>query len=164
MKTLPLDQKVRGSAYLKRLVAEPLTAGSGADPAVILALGDRLKVFSAFLKLGRYFFTPVLTHDADAVRSASQGGRPALLEQLNEVLAASILTMPRWSGRSTITPVARARWAGCQSASSRHDGARSGSRPIAWRSSGVTRAVSGSPRPLDTESAPVHETSVSIPG
>src|SRR5262249_40862296 len=55
--------------------------------AVVLALGDRLKVFSDILKLGRYFFTDTLTHDPDAVkkRLCKEGG-PVLLAELSTLL------------------------------------------------------------------------------
>ena len=61
MKTLPLEQKVAGVLpFLKRegLVEEPLApATERRIEAVLAALGDRLKVFSDIVKLGRYFFT-----------------------------------------------------------------------------------------------------------
>ncbi|MBX6315217.1 MAG: glutamate--tRNA ligase [Isosphaeraceae bacterium] len=92
MKTLPMERKVEGVLpFLKRegLVSEPL------DPAtrrrieqVIEALGDRLKVFSDILKLGRYFFTDRLTYDPDAVKKRlKKEGVPAMLEELDQVLA-----------------------------------------------------------------------------
>ncbi len=72
MKTLPLEQKVEGVVpFLKAegLVGEPLSSPEKARiEAVIQALGDRLKVFSDILKLGRYFFTPELTFEPDAVK------------------------------------------------------------------------------------------------
>src|SRR5512135_3065208 len=59
MKALPLDQKVAGVLpYLQRegLVGEPESDAERAKiEAVILALGDRLKVHSDILKLGRFF-------------------------------------------------------------------------------------------------------------
>ncbi len=61
MKTLPLAQKVAGVVpFLESegLVKQPLDAAEQARiEAVIRALGDRLKVFSDILKLGRYFFS-----------------------------------------------------------------------------------------------------------
>ena len=72
MKTLPLEQKVAGVLpFLKSegLVAEPLAPDDRARiEAVIVALGDRLKVFSDILKLGRFFFTEQLTYEPDAVK------------------------------------------------------------------------------------------------
>jgi glutamyl-tRNA synthetase len=72
MKTLPLEKKVEGVLpYLKGegLVAEPLSASDRTRiEAVITALGDRLKVFSDILKLGRFFFTDALVFDPDAVK------------------------------------------------------------------------------------------------
>ena len=56
----------------------------------ILALGDRLKVFSDILRLGRYFFTETLTHDPDAVKKRlRKDGVPTMLGELDEVLAAA---------------------------------------------------------------------------
>ena len=40
----------------------------GRIEAVIIALGDRLKVFSDILKLGRYFFSEGIAYDPDAVK------------------------------------------------------------------------------------------------
>ena len=72
MKTLPLEDKGQGVLpFLKRdaLIAEPLSAADRARiEAVITALGDRLKVFSDILKLGRFFFTDALDFDPDAVK------------------------------------------------------------------------------------------------
>ena len=49
---------------------------------MIEALGDRLKVFSDILTLGRYFFTETLTHDPDAVKKRlRKEGVPKLLER-----------------------------------------------------------------------------------
>jgi glutamyl-tRNA synthetase len=94
MKTVPLERKVEGVLpYLKGegLVTEPLSAEMRARvEAVILALGDRLKVFSDILKLGRYFFTPTLTYDPDAVKKRlRKDGVPAMLAELDGVLAAA---------------------------------------------------------------------------
>ncbi len=51
------------------MVDEPVTAGNRERiEAVIVALGDRLKVFSDILKLGRYFFASELTYEPDAVK------------------------------------------------------------------------------------------------
>jgi glutamyl-tRNA synthetase len=92
MKTLPMGRKYAGSLpfLLKEgLVAEPI----GDDTrrrieAVITALGDRLKVFSDILGLGRYFFTETLTYDPDAVKKRlRKEGVPAILEGMSEVLA-----------------------------------------------------------------------------
>jgi glutamyl-tRNA synthetase len=92
MKTLPLEQKVQGVVpFLERegLVRPPID-----DPtrqrseAVIEALGDRLKVFSDILKLGRYFFAETLAYDPDAVKKRlRKEGVPQMLRELDEVLA-----------------------------------------------------------------------------
>ena len=92
MKVLPLERKIAGVLpYLKSegLVAEPVTDADRAKiEAVILALGDRLKVFSDILKLGRYFFTKELVHDPDAVRKRLRKNTvPAMLAELDAVLA-----------------------------------------------------------------------------
>jgi glutamyl-tRNA synthetase len=92
MKRLPMDEKVAGVVpFLERegLVASPI----GEKPrtrieAVISALGDRLKVFSDIVKLGRYFFTEALTYDAEAVKKRlKKDGVPAMLHELDLVLA-----------------------------------------------------------------------------
>ena len=92
MKTLPLDQKVAG--VLPYLKAEGLSTDppSPADrarlEAVIGALGDRLKVFSDILKLGRYFFTDRLTFDSEPVKKRlRKEGVVAMLVELDELLA-----------------------------------------------------------------------------
>jgi glutamyl-tRNA synthetase len=93
MKTLSLERKVAGVVpYLQK---EGLITGTPGDDlrqrieAVIRALGDRLKVFSDILKLGRYFFTEDLHYDPDAVkRRLRKEGVPALLEEVSERLAA----------------------------------------------------------------------------
>jgi len=92
MKVLPLERKIAGVLpYLKSegLVAEPITDADRAKiEAVILALGDRLKVFSDILKLGRFFFTKELGHDPEAVKKRLRKDTvPALLAELDAVLA-----------------------------------------------------------------------------
>lgn len=92
MKVRPLDQKVEGVLpFLEKeeLVPTPLDpAARSKIEAVILALGDRLKVFSDILKLGRYFFTDALTYDPDAVKKRlKKDGVPELLGELDTVLA-----------------------------------------------------------------------------
>src|SRR4029078_9498077 len=61
MKQLPLDKKIDGVIpFLERekLIEVPVSDADRAKiEAVILALGDRLKVFSDIVKLGRFFFT-----------------------------------------------------------------------------------------------------------
>ncbi len=94
MKTLTLDRKVDGALpYLVRegLASEPIAPALRARiSAVVEALGDRLKVFSDILTLGRYFFTETLTHDPDAVKKRlRKDGVPQLLAELDEVLAAT---------------------------------------------------------------------------
>ena len=91
MKVLPLDRKIAGVLpFLKSegLVAEPVSDADRARiEAVILALGDRLKVFSDILKLGRFFFTEELVHDPDAVKKRlRKEGVPAMLAELDAVL------------------------------------------------------------------------------
>jgi len=94
MKLLPLAQKVAGVLpYLVKegLVVEPVSDETRSRiEAVILALGDRLKVFSDILKLGRYFFTETLTHDPDAVKKRlKKEGVPGLLAELDALLSAT---------------------------------------------------------------------------
>lgn len=92
MKILPLERKIAGVLpYLKSegLVTEPVRDADRARiEAVILALGDRLKVFSDILKLGRFFFTKELVHDPDAVRKRLRKDTvPTMLAELDAVLA-----------------------------------------------------------------------------
>jgi glutamyl-tRNA synthetase len=92
MKTLPLEKKVEGVLpYLKGegLVVEPLSASDRTRiEAVITALGDRLKVFSDILKMGRFFFTESLTLDPDAVKKRlRKEGVLAMLAELDQELA-----------------------------------------------------------------------------
>ncbi len=91
MRTLSIEQKLAGVLpYLIRenLVAEPLQESDGTRIVqVIEALGDRLKVFSDILKLGRYFFTNGVTYDPDAVKKRlKKEGVPAMLEALDSLL------------------------------------------------------------------------------
>ncbi len=52
-----------------------------------MALGDRLKVFSDILKLGRFFFTDELVFEPDAVKKRlRKDGVPAMLGELAQVL------------------------------------------------------------------------------
>jgi glutamyl-tRNA synthetase len=93
MKALPLGAKVEGVLPFLRaegLVSDPVPAETRARiEAVVTALGDRLKVFSDILKLGRYFFTDTLTFDPDAVKKRlRKDGVPAMLRELDGVLAA----------------------------------------------------------------------------
>ncbi|MFI5460858.1 MAG: glutamate--tRNA ligase [Isosphaerales bacterium] len=91
MKTLPIAQKVKGVLpFLKSegLVAEPLSESVRTRiEAVIVALGDRLKVFSDILKLGRFFFTDVLVLEPEAVKKRlRKEGVASMLSELEEVL------------------------------------------------------------------------------
>ena len=92
MKTLTPGQKVEGSLpFLKAegLVSDPISDATRARiVAVIVALGDRLKLFSDIVSLGRYFFTETLTHDPDAVKKRlRKEGVATILADLDEVLA-----------------------------------------------------------------------------
>jgi nondiscriminating glutamyl-tRNA synthetase len=92
MKTLPLDRKIAGVIpFLQRekLIGEPVGDAERARiEAVILALGDRLKVFSDILKLGRFFFASEITYDSDAVKKRLRKDYvPSLLAELDAVLA-----------------------------------------------------------------------------
>jgi glutamyl-tRNA synthetase len=79
--------------YLTRegLVAEPLDpAAQGRIEAVIHALGDRLKVYSDILKLGRFFFEDAPTYDPDAVKKRLRKPEvPQVLRALDQILAAA---------------------------------------------------------------------------
>ncbi len=92
MKKVPLDTKVEAVLpYLAKegLVPEPITPEFKARVArVITALGDRLKVYSDIVKLGRYFFTETLTHDPDAVKKRLKKDTvPGMLAELDQLLA-----------------------------------------------------------------------------
>jgi glutamyl-tRNA synthetase len=92
MKTLPLEQKVDGVLpFLGRegLVEEPLGESHRARiESVLEALGDRLKVFADILKLGRFFFTDLLTYERDAVKKRlRKDGVAEMLSELNALLA-----------------------------------------------------------------------------
>jgi len=92
MKSQTLEQKVEGVVpYLEAegLVTTPLSDEQRSRiEAVITALGDRLKVYSDIVKLGRYFFTETLTHDPDAVKKRlRKEGVADLLRSLDTVLA-----------------------------------------------------------------------------
>jgi glutamyl-tRNA synthetase len=55
---------------------------------VVTALGDRLKVFSDILGLGRFFFTEELVHDPEAVKKRlRKEGVAGLLRELDQTLA-----------------------------------------------------------------------------
>ena len=89
MKRLPIDRKVEGvTPFLtsEGLVATPLDDETRTRVvAVIEALGDRLKVYSDILKLGRYFFTETLTTDPDAAKKRLR--KEGVAEMLGEVHA-----------------------------------------------------------------------------
>jgi nondiscriminating glutamyl-tRNA synthetase len=92
MKTLTLEQKLEGCLpFLKAegLISDPISDGTRARiVSVVVALGDRLKVFSDIVSLGRYFFTEALTHDPDAVKKRlRKEGVATILAELDEVLA-----------------------------------------------------------------------------
>ncbi len=92
MKTLPLDGKVDAVIpFLDRagLATEPVT-GELRDRIgwSWSALGDRLKVLSDIIGLGRYFFTDDLELDPDAVKKRlKKDGVPRILADVDEVLA-----------------------------------------------------------------------------
>jgi glutamyl-tRNA synthetase len=92
MKMAPLERKVQGVLpYLRNegLVGGELVPAERARlEAVIVALGDRLKVFSDILRLGRFFFTDTPGYDPDAVKKRlRKEGVAAMLEELDSVLA-----------------------------------------------------------------------------
>jgi glutamyl-tRNA synthetase len=56
---------------------------------VILALGDRLKVFADVLKLARFFFSSEMTYEPEAVKKRlRKDGVPVMLRELDSLLAA----------------------------------------------------------------------------
>ena len=92
MKQVPLETKVEAVLpHLAKagLVPDPITLDfKGRVARVITALGDRLKVYSDIVKLGRYFFTETLTHDPDAVKKRLKKDTvPGMLAELDQLLA-----------------------------------------------------------------------------
>jgi len=92
MKPLPLPKKMDGVIpFLKDagLIAEPISDETRRRiEAVVLALGDRLKVFSDILNLGRYFFTEEIAFDPDAVKKRlKKDFVPGMLHDLDGLLA-----------------------------------------------------------------------------
>jgi glutamyl-tRNA synthetase len=92
MKSLSLAEKVRG--VIPFLVGEGLIEEPVSEPvrarieAVLQALGDRLKVFSDIVKLGRFFFEKDVRHDPAAVKKRlMKSGAQALLDDLKRLLA-----------------------------------------------------------------------------
>ncbi len=93
MKELPVEAKIAGVVPFlaaEGLVGQPLGDAERAYvEAVVLALGDRLKTFSDVVKLGRFFFTPELTFDPDAVKKRlRKPGVPEMLGDLDALLGA----------------------------------------------------------------------------
>jgi glutamyl-tRNA synthetase len=91
MKALPLAEKVeRTIPFLVKagLVTEPVDeALRKRIEAVIVALGDRLKVFQDVARLGGYFFTAQATYDPDAVKKRlRKEGVAETLAELSELL------------------------------------------------------------------------------
>ena len=75
IKTLTPEQKLAGVRPF--LESEGLHPADDRVAAVVAALGDRLKLFSDILKLGRTFFVETITHDPDAVRKRLKKARRA---------------------------------------------------------------------------------------
>ncbi|MEW4570336.1 glutamate--tRNA ligase [Tautonia sp. JC769] len=68
--------------------AEVSESEAGRYRQVIEALGDRLKVASDIIKLGRYFFAEEISYDPDAVKKRlRKEGVPAILEAIQGILA-----------------------------------------------------------------------------
>jgi glutamyl-tRNA synthetase len=92
MKTDSPERKLEGVLPFLRgegLASDPLSdRDRDRIERVIAALGDRLKVFSDILKLGRFFFTDAITYDPDAVKKRlRKDGVPAMLVELDRLLA-----------------------------------------------------------------------------
>ena len=156
MKALRIDRKIAGVLpYLQRegLVEEPVSDTDRAKvEAVILALGDRLKVFSDILKLGRFFFTTKLTYDPDAVKKRlRKEGVPAMLAELDSLLARGRALRPADAGEGgprLRRTVADGRWATSSTRSAWRRPARGSGRgsTTACTSWAARPAGSGSPR------------------
>ncbi len=92
MKTLPTEDKIAAVLpYLRseNLVPDPVTPEFTQRLSwVIEALGDRLKVHSDILTLGRYFFTEELAYDPAAVKKRlKKDGVPQILAEVDQLLA-----------------------------------------------------------------------------
>ncbi len=92
MKTLTLEAKVAGAIpFLEKegLLQQPVTDDERARiESVVIAFGDRLKLFSEIVRLGKYFFTDELTYDPDAVKKRLRKDFvPGMLKQVDEILA-----------------------------------------------------------------------------
>jgi glutamyl-tRNA synthetase len=92
MRTLSIEQKVEGVLpFLKSegLLAEPLLPSDRTRiEAVIVALGDRLKVFSDILKLGRFFFTDEVILEPEAAKKRlRKEGVASMLSELERLLS-----------------------------------------------------------------------------
>lgn len=96
MKETPLDKKVEGAIpflQAEKLVGDPISDDDRALlESVIIALGDRLKVFSDVVKLGRFFFEDAVTFDPDAVKKRLR--KPGVPEMLRELDALLVETEP----------------------------------------------------------------------
>lgn len=91
MKLLPTDEKVEKCLpFLKAagLVGDDISEDLRARiAAVVVALGDRLKVFGDIVKLGRFFFTDELTYDPDAFKKRlNKAEVPRILGDVTEIL------------------------------------------------------------------------------
>jgi nondiscriminating glutamyl-tRNA synthetase len=91
MKTLSAERKIQAVIpFLHRegLISDPPSEENREKIGrVIEALGDRLKVFSDIVKLGRFFFTESLAYDPDAVKKRlRKEGVTAMLAELDQVL------------------------------------------------------------------------------
>ncbi|AMV37931.1 glutamate--tRNA ligase [Planctomyces sp. SH-PL62] len=94
MKQEPLAAKIEGAIPFlaaEGLVSEPVDDATRAKlEAVILALGDRMKVFSDVVKMGRFFFAETIAFDPDAVKKRlRKPGVPEMLRELDALLAAT---------------------------------------------------------------------------
>jgi glutamyl-tRNA synthetase len=88
MKTLTVEQKIDGAMPFLKEPGLDANAPREKVEAVIVALGDRLKIFSDIVKLGRYFFTDDITHEPDAVKKRlRKEGVPKMLAEMGEILA-----------------------------------------------------------------------------
>ena len=92
MKTLGTAEKAAAVLpYLRAegLVPDPISPDFERRLAwVIEALGDRLKVYSDILNLGRYFFTDAMSYDPAAVKKRlRKDGIPEVLTGMDQVLA-----------------------------------------------------------------------------
>jgi glutamyl-tRNA synthetase len=91
MKTLPDDVKVEACLpFLHEaglIPAEVDEATKALTKKVVIALGDRLKIFSDIVKLGKFFYQDAVDYDPDAFKKRlSKADVPRILTEMTDIL------------------------------------------------------------------------------